>query len=182
MLERLGSFRRRVTIALRVTRLLFGKKHMHDGIAIRGDDAFVRATVEALDLLRGQTPDVYALVRRHLGDILASKPTGVLTRPSRFAPTVVMIGPSVSKGSAIEYAGALAHEAYHCELYKSAAASSPDIRVPTSVHSGEEAERQCLRYQCDVLKRLGLDDKRLGQHERKMETRWWEVPFDQREY
>ena len=176
------SLPKRATIAFRVTKQLLRKSHLHDGVSIGGDEVFVRATVVALDLLREQAPDAYALVKRHVGDILASTPSGVFSSVRRLGPTMVMIGPTWSGGSPIEYAGVLAHEAYHCELYQAARANRANKAVSRAAYSGEEAERQCLRYQCDVLKRLGLDEGRLKKYEGAMETKWWEVPFDQRKY
>jgi hypothetical protein len=173
---------RRIIFALRLTRALCGKKHMHDGIAIRGDDAFVRATVGALELLKAKTPDVYALLQKHIADVVSAKRSGVLTRALRYIPkTLVLFGPSYSGNSTVEYAGALAHEAYHCELYRRAQVDSPNLSVPASAYSGEYAETLCLNYQCDVLRRLGLDQARIEQYESTLKSKWWQIPFHQKD-
>jgi len=155
---------------------------MHDGVAIRGHEAFVRATVEALELLKAKTPDVYALVQKHIGDIVSGKPSGVFTSMLGFGPTVVVMGPLFSEGSVIEYAGALAHETYHCELYRAAEKDGARNAVSEDAYSGEHAESLCLRYQCDALRRLGLNELHIERYETGLATRWWDVPLDRRDW
>jgi hypothetical protein len=46
-------------------------------VTIVGEDAFVRATTAALELLKNRTPDVYALLQKHIGCVVSSKPTRV---------------------------------------------------------------------------------------------------------
>ena len=150
---------------------------------IRGDDAFVRATVEALELLKSRTPDAYALLEMHIGDVVSGQPSGVAISALRHLPkTMIVMGLSYSEHSTVEYAGALAHETYHCELYRRAQGGDPHGSVPTNVYSGKDAESLCLRYQCDVLRRLGLADAHIARYESALESNWWEVPFDQRDW
>jgi len=155
---------------------------MHDGFAIRGSDAFVRATVEALEILKARTPDVYALLQNHIGDIISGQPSGVFPNMLWLGPTVVLMGPSFSERSALEYAGTLAHEAYHCELYRAAERNIAGRFIPENAYTGEDAERSCLRYQCDVLRRLGLDEAQIERYESSLEAKWWEVPFERRKW
>jgi hypothetical protein len=156
---------------------------MHGGVVVRGDDAFVRATIDALELLKAKTPDVYALLEKHVGFVISGKPSAVVVRGlARFPTTMVVMGPAYFERSAVEYAGALAHETYHCELYRHAEQSAPGRPVPRHAYSGEHAETLCLRYQCDVLRRLGLDEAHIDRYEKSLESRWWEVPFDQRSW
>ncbi len=156
---------------------------MHGGVTARGDDAFVRATVEALELLKAKTPDVYALLEKHIETVISGKPSGVFAWGlARYPATIMLMGPAYAKGSVVEYAGALAHEAYHCELYRRAEQSAPGGLVPRHAYSGEHAESLCLKYQCDVLRRLGLDEALIDRYESGLQTKWWEVPFDQRSW
>ncbi|HWO43141.1 MAG TPA: hypothetical protein VNO43_15170, partial [Candidatus Eisenbacteria bacterium] len=63
--------------------------------------------------------------------------------------------------SALWYAGAIAHDAYHSKLYhegKSAAGVPPDRRVWTGI----EAEKKCLRFQLETLGALNADDQTLA--------------------
>ena len=174
---------RKIILVLRFAKTLLGKKHVHDGVAIRGDDEFIRATVQALELLNSRAPDVYALLKTHIADVVSHKPSGVLTGALRQLPkTVVTMSRSYTERSTVEYAGALAHEIYHCELYRRAQRADPHGSVPANAHSGKDAERLCLSYQCDVLRRLGLDEAHVNRYESSLESKWWEVPLDQRDW
>jgi hypothetical protein len=178
-LERLYK---RIIITLRIIKALLGKKHVHETVTIRGNKEFISSTIKALNLLKEKVPDAYELVQRHIGDIVSGKPSGVFPDMLWLGPTFVIMGPSYSEGSTIEYAGALAHEAYHCELYRTAERHDPDDSVQSNAYSGEHAERSCLQYQCNVLRKLGLEESAIKEYESGLRTRWWEVPFERREW
>jgi hypothetical protein len=158
------------------------------GVVIIGDDAFARVTAEALELRKNKTPDVYALLQKHVGCIVSSKPTrfskqafaaccltGLL---AHFATTAVLIRPYGSELSVEQRAGVLAHETYHAELYRRAQKGSPRQVVPENAYSGEHEETLCVAYQCDVLRRLEVDEWDIRQWERSLKSRWWEAPGD----
>lgn len=160
-----------------------GRSRKYDGVMIRGDEAFIQATIGALELLKARTPDVYALLKKHLALIVAREPSGVFVIGlAHFPTTMVDIGPAYSTASPVEYAGALAHETYHCELYRRAEQSAPSRRVPKDAYLGRDAESQCLTYQCDALRRLGLDEARIDLYQKSLELKWWEVPIEQRNW
>jgi hypothetical protein len=173
----------RVVRAFRLAKVVFGNRYVHERITIRGDEAFIRATVEALELLKSKAPGAYALLQTHIGDVVAVKPSGVATEALRHLPTtMITMGPSYSQGSTVEYAGALAHETYHCELYRRAQQGDPHRSVQAEEYSGERAESLCLKYQCDVLRQLGLPEAHIDRYENGLVSRWWEVPFGQRDW
>ena len=178
----MGRLYRRLKITVRIIRALLGKRRMHETVTICGHEEFIISTVKALELLKEKAPDAYELLRRYVGNIISGKPSGVFPDILWLGPTFVIIGSSYSEGSTIEYAGALAHEAYHCELYTNAERENPGKSVEATAYSGEHAERLCLQYQCDVLRRLGLDEKDIKQYESAMDTRWWDVPFDRQDW
>jgi len=155
---------------------------MHETVTIRGNAEFINSTIKGLELLKEQAPDAYELVMKHIGDIVSGKPSGVFPDMLWLGPTFVIMGPSYSEGSPIEYAGALAHEAYHCELYRKAERNNPSSSVEPNAYSGEHAEGLCLQYQCDVLRRLGLDESEIKEYANGLHTRWWEVPFERRDW
>jgi hypothetical protein len=158
------------------------------GVVIIGDDAFVRATNEALELLRNKTPDAYALLQKHVGCIVSSKPTRFskqtfaaccITSLLALAPTAaVLMRPYVLELSVEKRAGILAHETYHAELYRLAQNRNPRQKVPKNAYSGEYAESLCVAYECDVLRRLGADVFYIYRKERQLESKWWESPGD----
>jgi len=108
------------------------------GVVILGDDAFVRVTTEALELMR----------------------------------------PYGSELSIENRAGVLAHETYHAELYRRAQNGNPRQAAPKNAYSGEHAESLCVAYQCDVLRRLGVDEWDIQQWERSLKSKWWEAQGD----
>jgi hypothetical protein len=173
---------RRIIISIRISRALLGKKWIYATVAIHGNTEFINATIKALEILKEQIPDAYNLVLKHVGDIVSGKPSGVFPDMLWLGPTFVIMGPAYSERTAIEYAGALAHEAYHCELYRRAEMNGHGSSVPVHAYAGEDAEKLCLDYQCDVLRRLGLDQSIIEEYENGLQTRWWEIPFEQRDW
>jgi len=169
----------------RIVKALFNSR---GGVTIVGDDAFVRATTAALELLKNRTPDVYALLQKHIGCVVSSKPTRVsghffaaccLTSLLAYAPaTVVLMRLFGSELPIEERAGILAHETYHAELYRHAQNANPHQAPPANACSGERAETLCVAYECDVLRRLGLDEWDVNRQVRMLESKWWEAPGD----
>jgi hypothetical protein len=113
-----------------------------------------------MELLEETVPETYQLVQKHIGDILSGTPSGVFADMLWLGPTFVIIGPSGSNRSTPEYAGVLAHEAYHCELYSNAERGGLGSHVERSAYSGENAEKLCLQYQCYVLRKLGMSEEK----------------------
>jgi hypothetical protein len=157
-------------------------------VVIIGDGGFVRATTEALELLKNKTPDVYALLQKHVGCIVSSKPTRVskqafaaccVTGLLALAPTTaVLMRPYGSELSLEQRAGILAHETYHAELYRLAEKRNPGQKVPKDAYGGKYAESLCVAYQCDVLRRLGADAFDIYRMDRQLASKWWESPGD----
>ena len=120
---------------------------------------------------------------RDIENVISGKHSAVMIGGlSRYAATMILVGPAYPKASVIEYAGALAHEAYHCELYRRAEQFASGGQVPKHAYSGEHAEAMCLKYQCDVLRRLGLDETLTNRYESSLPSKWWDVPLDQRNW
>jgi hypothetical protein len=166
----------------RIVHALFNSRR---GVEIIGDDTFIRLTSEALELLRTQVPDVYALLRKHVGCIVSSKPLGSRSAAIAccyvsllaFAPTTAVLMRPYGHELPIEQRAAiLAHETYHAELYRIGQDGHPRRQPPVDTYSGERAETLCVAYECDVLRRLGVDEWDVRHNERKLESRWWESP------
>lgn len=120
-------------------------------VSIRGEAQFVQWTKRALDLL-------WKLKNlRHLifGNIAQIRQTngGTWLKPGIRKPIVMVDWDNWGPGLLVEYAGALAHEAYHNEIYRRAV-SERWIKVPWLVRksiSGLFAERERalgLRSKC----------------------------------
>jgi hypothetical protein len=176
---------RRAITRHRIVKALFNPR---GGVVIIGDDAFVRVTSEALELLKNKTPDVYALLQKHIGCIVSSKPKSVssqafaaccLASLLAYSPTTaVLMRPYGSEISIEVRAGILAHETYHAELYRRAQNGNPRQAVPENAYSGEHAETLCISYECDVLRRLGADEWDIHQNKRLLKSKWWEARGD----
>jgi len=155
---------------------------------IIGDDAFVRVTTEALELLKNKTPDVYALLQKHIGCIVSSKPKRVSRQAfaacclvsllAHSPTTAVLMRPYGSEIPMEVRAGILGHETYHAELYRRAQNGDPRQAVPENAYSGEHAETLCITYECDVLRRLGVDEWDIHQNKLLLESKWWEARGD----
>jgi len=123
-----------------------------DGIEIRGGTDFQRRTLEAIALLRPLA--ALELIRSHLAVIRQGKRSGVeawLQNP------VFTVGLPTWNHSALWYAGAIAHDAFHAKLYRDAEIRDPSTKPDADAWSGKEAERACLAFQRGVLTALDAD-------------------------
>jgi hypothetical protein len=121
------------------------------GIEVRGGAEFIRSTREALELL--QTHSCFAEVQRSIAIIKQGRRSGM--HAAAKMPTFV-VGRRTWSHSALWYAGAIAHDAYHSKLYherKTAARAEP----PADCWTGREAEQKCLAFQVNVMSALGAD-------------------------
>jgi len=121
-----------------------------EGIEIRGGAAFRRRTRDALSLLRQLA--AFELIRIHLGVIRQGKRSGVQAWARN---PIFTVGTPTWNHSALWYAGAIAHDAFHAKLYRDAKVHN---REPSAeVWSGKTAEKACLAFQHRVLLALDAD-------------------------
>jgi hypothetical protein len=126
------------------------------GIEIRGCREFIEHTEESLTLLC-PLPE-FALIRDHLGVIRQARRSGM---KAWLAKPTFAVGKATWKHSALWYAGAIAHDAYHAKLYCDVERAPTDARPAADGWTGAAAERQCLEFQLRVLRQLGADDDTL---------------------
>jgi hypothetical protein len=132
---------------------LFGDRlgEIIEGIEVRGHCGFRARTREALALLQ-ETP-AFSLVRTHVRIIRQGTRSGM--HPWGHEPTFVA-GRATWRHSAVWYAGAIAHDAFHAKLYcaaRTACGGEPD----SGRWTGAEAEKECLAFQYAVLQALNCD-------------------------
>lgn len=84
----------------------------YDPIIIEGDEEFVRAIENALDILR-DFPEYYEVVNTYTGRIIRG-PTSM--EPQHDAP-IMRINTATIQASSLWLAGMMVHEAYHSKLY-----------------------------------------------------------------
>lgn len=128
------------------------KSESVDGIEIRGGADFQRRTREAIVLLRPLP--AFELICAHLAVIRQGKRSGV--QASARKPTFT-VGTPTWNYSALWYAGAIAHDAFHVKLYRDAKVHYPAKEPSADVWSGRAAERACLAFQREVLLALRAD-------------------------
>ena len=172
---------RRFLVAWRLLRGALGPRTFSEPFWIYGSKEFQVRTQQVLALLKERVPETYRLLQTYIHGIMSTVPSGVYTFQLAKSRTLIAIGPRISQRSTIEYAASLAHEIQHCEYYVRDRIARPD-RSTTLESSHEQEERACLAYQCQVLRVLGADEQMVQWYEKAIDTRWWEVPFEERDW
>jgi len=125
-----------------------------DGVEVRGRAAFRARTREALELLRLSAS--FGAARNHIAVIRQGRRSGMKAWAVKPAFTV---GKATWRHSAVWYAGAIAHDAYHAKLYSDAKGGNRGKEPDNDAWTGVEAEKQCLAFQRQVLLELNADEK-----------------------
>ncbi|MGH7793740.1 MAG: hypothetical protein ACREQ2_02385 [Candidatus Binatia bacterium] len=128
------------------------KSQSVDGIEIRGGADFQRRTREAIALLRPLA--AFELVRAHLAVIRQGQRSGVQAWARK---PIFTVATATWNHSALWYAGAIAHDAFHAKLYRDAKQHDPARGPSADAWSGKAAERACLAFQSQVLLALNAD-------------------------
>ncbi len=123
-----------------------------EGIEVRGTACFRLRTRDSLSRLRA-TPE-FDLIQGHLGVIRQGTRSGM--KAWRKKPTFV-VGKRTWRHSALWYAGAIAHDAYHAKLYLDAKRQRQGKKPDADAWTGTEPEKQCLSFQRQVLAHLDAD-------------------------
>jgi hypothetical protein len=124
-----------------------------EGIQIRGAKEFLLRTREALVLLRSTSR--FAEIQPHMALISQGKRSGMKAWAEN--PTF-LVGDRTWKHSALWYAGAIAHDAFHSKLYHDAKRSRGGREPDADAWTGSKAEKICLAFQRKVLLELSADD------------------------
>jgi len=125
-----------------------------DGIEVRGSAAFRARTREALELLRMSA--LFGAAGDHIAVIRQGRRSGMKAWAEE--PTFT-VGIATWRHSAIWYAGAIAHDAYHAKLYFDAKGGSHGKEPDSDAWTGADAEKQCLAFQRQVLLELHADEE-----------------------
>jgi len=124
------------------------------GIEIRGTREFLLGTQQSLALL--QTTSQFDVIRTHIATIRQGKRSGMKAWAKN--PTFI-VGTATWQHSALWYAGAIAHDAFHAMLYLDAKGKNPDTEPNADAWTGAEAEKKCLAFQRRVLLELNADQQ-----------------------
>jgi hypothetical protein len=127
------------------------------GIEIRGSAAFVVRTREALDLL--EAAGRLSAITPYIGLIRQAKRSGMKAWAK---PPTFLVGDRTWQHSALWYAGAIAHDAYHAKLFFTVRNGTCGKDPGADAWIGAEAEKACLAFQQEILRELNADENILG--------------------
>jgi hypothetical protein len=122
-------------------------------IEIVGSKEFESATKNALNLL-DKTKES-SIIREHIGRIRESPKSGM--REDEDVPTFE-VSYAEWNYSSIWYAGVIAHDSCHSNLYFDAKKTNGGAEPPQDAWTGRGAEQKCLDFQLTILEELGADD------------------------
>jgi hypothetical protein len=130
-----------------------GQPDPNFGIAVVGDPEFRFRTEQALALLSPLAE--FQIIRENIRLIRQARRSGMKAAAKN--PTFLVGKPTWSHSPAW-YAGAIAHDAYHAELYANAKERSEGKEPQADCWTGSEAEKQCLAFQREVLLAINADE------------------------
>jgi len=133
------------------------RSEVFEGIEIRGHEEFLLCTKAALRLLHPARQ--FQEIVSHIAIIRQGTRSGMKAWGKQ--PTFV-VGRRTWQHSALWYAGAIAHDAFHAKLYRDAKRENPATEPDADAWTGAEAEKKCLAFQRDVLAVLKADAQTLA--------------------
>lgn len=136
------------------------------GPAVVGSDAFRSKVQQALALLQARAPASWEIVRANLRVIREAAASGAYVAEGRYD-----IGPATAASDPVWLASTIVHDAYHVQLYRE---GRPFM--------GAEAEAAALAKQREALVVLGAPSYMIAHLDNVMATRYWEVPYFQRNW
>ncbi|NLD39614.1 MAG: hypothetical protein GX654_22400 [Desulfatiglans sp.] len=142
-----------VIISLNYNRVMGIASLGYKKLVIKGDPKFVDQISQALVLLKEKAPEAYDMVNEYAVKIEQSKRSGMA--PFKIPP-IMFLSDETIYYSLTWCAGAIAHEAFHSKLYHEYKKKHPwrVWQIPPEVWISFEAERKCLKYQLEVLKKI----------------------------
>ena len=135
---------------------IFAHRHSEfiNSVEVRGSPAFRVRTRDALEFL--QSSPSFGTARNHISVIRQGRRSGMKAWAEKPA---FIVGAATWRHSAVWYAGAIAHDAYHAKLYCDAKGGNRGKQPDNDAWTGAEAEKVCLAFQRQVLLELHADDK-----------------------
>ena len=128
-----------------------------DGIELRGRSEFLLRTKESLALL--DCASRIGFIQDHISVIRQGPRSGMKAWAKK---PIFVVGKRTWQHSALWYAGAIAHDAYHSKLYHDAKRANGGKEPEAGVWTGAEAEKKCLAFQREVMAELNADPKTIA--------------------
>lgn len=121
-----------------------------DQIKVIGSLKFITQTEAAFEILKKSTPIAFAKIQKYIGII----EQGELSHMWADEKTPRYEVDDVASFYSIKwYAGTLAHEATHSELYHQYQAKH-GLPVPAHIWRSDSIEKFCIEYQIDIMKKM----------------------------
>lgn len=134
---------------------------------LSGSAEFKNKIMQALDLLKSRAHEFYPLAADYLTEIKEGDHSGVLVETGVFT-----IGRNTYQNQdAIWLASIIIHDAVHVKLYQEG-----------KVYHGKEGERKANTVQRAVLIELDAPQSYLDHLDKSLESSYWEVPYEQRQW
>ena len=118
---------------------------------IIGSARFSNQVHEAILLLKTRDPDAYVIITNYVGRIKEANHSGMWAYKT--PPTYEMTDETAFY-SLTWCAATMAHDSFHSKLYLDYQ-QAHDGDVPDAVWTGTVAERECMKHQLEVMKRIG---------------------------
>ena len=119
-------------------------------IQVEGSERFKTQVIRALELLKRDAPEAFAIVENCVARIEQGEHSGMWAYR---VPATYEMTETTAFYSVTWCASAIAHDSMHAKLYRDRQKGHPGL-VPDHVWVGEDAEKLCLRHQTDVLTKL----------------------------
>jgi hypothetical protein len=118
---------------------------------IIGSERFSNQVQQAIALLKSQDGEAYQILTNYVGRIQEAERSGMWAY--RKPPTYEM-SDSTAYYSLTWCAATIAHDSFHSKLYHDYQSSHTNP-VPDRVWTGTNAEQRCMKYQLQVMERIG---------------------------
>ncbi len=134
----------------------------YEGIIIKGPQYFIKIINEALELLKSKYKEEWESILENFTEVNHRLPSGVDVYSGRVYGSDRML---LSKE---EVAGFLIHENHHIRLYKDG-----------KRFGGKSAEGECLERENYFFMKINQPLVDINYH---LQTKYWEIPFDKRDW
>ena len=146
-------------------------------IEVVGSVKFIDQVKRALVLIRDKAPDGFITVKKYIGRIEESDHSGM--GAYLVPPTFHFSGKSAFY-SLTWCAGDIAHDAYHSKLYNDYKEANGEP-VPDSVWMGKDIEIKCLKYQSDILEKIGAPKNEI-EYVKSLDGSYAEIEYNKRNW
>ncbi len=120
-------------------------------IDVVGNETFIVQVKKAQELMKNKAPEEFEIIKNYVGLIRQAEHSGMLAYSQ---PPTYELNDRTAFYSITWCAGTIAHDAYHSKLYNDYKRSIGGA-VPDDVWMGQDAEKKCMGFQVEVMKKIG---------------------------